>query len=76
MEGHRNSLSGIVSTELTALSSNADRTEAQSVLITYTEPRVASPQPLPLDLQCGHEKAPRNVPGVTGSLLRVQAVSD
>lgn len=62
-EGHRNSLSGIVSTELTALSSNAfDRTEVQSVLITYTEPRVASPQPLPLDLQCGHERLPGMFP--------------
>ena len=69
MEGHGNNLSGIVSTELTALNSNA-------VLITYTEPRVASPQPLLLDLQCGHEKAPRNVPGVTGPLLRVQAALD
>lgn len=76
MEGHGNNLSGIVSTELTALNSNADRIEVQSVVITYTEPRVASPQPLLLDLQCGHEKAPRNVPGVTGPLLRVQAALD
>lgn len=49
MEGHGNNLSGIVSTELTALSYNADRTEVQSVLITYTEPRLAGPQPLLLD---------------------------
>lgn len=45
----------------------------QSVLITYTEPRLASPQSLLLDLQCGHEKAPPSGPAVTGLLLRAPA---
>ena len=73
MEEHGNNVSGTVSTELTALRYNADKTVVQSVLITYTEPRLASPQSLLLDLQCGHEKAPPNGPGVTGLLLRAQA---
>lgn len=42
MEEHGNNVSGIVSTELTALRHNADKTAVQPALITYTEPRLAA----------------------------------
>ena len=66
---------GIVATELTALSYNAERTEAQSVLVTYTEPRRASPQPLLLDFVWPWKSSPEG-PGITGPLLRAQAALD
>lgn len=62
MEGHGRDeylsayyASGIVSTALITLSYNVDRTEVQPALIIYTESRLASPQSLLHDLQCGHE---------------------